>query len=228
MNSNGLAGCTILELGPGDSIATGLIAHAYGVGRTYLIDVGSFVYQDIQTYHKILDAWKERGISCDNLEKCHSFEDLCNKSNTLYLTDGIKSLKTIPTGSVDFVFSNAVLEHVRHSEFMMTMAELRRVLKPAGVGSHLVDLKDHLGGALNNLRFSERIWESSLFASSGFYTNRIRFGEMLQYFKKSGFRVKVIQKKTWTSLPTPREKMWHRYRRLPDEDLLVSGFKVVH
>jgi hypothetical protein len=30
---------------------------------------------------------------------------------------------------------------------------------------------------LNNLRFSERIWESEFMAKSGFYTNRIPLGQ---------------------------------------------------
>src|SRR5262249_32325150 len=31
----------------------------------------------------------------------------------VYLTDGLESMHSIPSGSVDFLFSNAVLEHVR-------------------------------------------------------------------------------------------------------------------
>ena len=41
-----------------------------------------------------------------------------------------------------------------------------------GICVHRVDLNDHLGGRLNNLRFTDAIWESVLFRESGFYANR--------------------------------------------------------
>jgi len=44
--------------------------------------------------------------------------------------------------------------------------------------SHRVDLRDHFGSALNNLRFSDKKWELDWIANSGFYTNRIRLQEM--------------------------------------------------
>lgn len=227
LNSSSFSGRALLELGPGDSIATGLIAHAYGTKKTYLVDVGNFAERDYKIYHQMLAEWETEGITSD-LKECCSFEDLCAKSGTIYLTEGLQSLRSIPAGSVDIVFSTAVLEHIRRSEFTAIMTELHRILKPDGFGSHQIDLKDHIGGSLNNLRFSERVWESSLFAKAGFYTNRIRFGEMLGFFKQSGFRVKVIRKNSWPSLPTPRDKMWYPFRSLPDSDLLVSDFQIAH
>jgi hypothetical protein len=69
------------------------------------------------------------------------------------------------------------------------MTECRRVLSDTGVASHSVDLKDHLEGGLNNLRFSEKLWESDFFVNSGFYTNRIQFYEMLNHFKEPGSEI---------------------------------------
>ena len=42
----------ILELGPGDSIASAVIACAYGVKHTYLVDVGSFASKNVVFYHR--------------------------------------------------------------------------------------------------------------------------------------------------------------------------------
>lgn len=44
-----LLGKTILELGPGDSIATAIIANAYGA-RAILVDTATFVRTDIGVY----------------------------------------------------------------------------------------------------------------------------------------------------------------------------------
>jgi hypothetical protein len=90
-----------------------------------------------------------------------------------------------------------------------------------------VDLQDHLAAALNNLRFSESVWESHLFSSSGFYTNRIRYSEMIQSFKDAGFESETVQLDRWDELPTPRRRMDTAFRDMPDDELLVRGFDVV-
>jgi hypothetical protein len=90
-----------------------------------------------------------------------------------------------------------------------------------------VDLQDCLGGALNNLRFSAPVWESAVMAESGFYTNRIRYSEMLALFKEAGFDTDVISMKRWDHLPTPRAKLSGRFKALSDEELCVRGFHVL-
>ena len=102
-----------------------------------------------------------------------------------------------------------------------------RVLKPDGVCVHRVDLADHLGGALNNLRFSEAVWEGRLFPRSGFYTNRIRFSKMLEIFEQAGFNYEVPRKAIWTSLPTARAVMAKEFQALSDSDLIISGFDLI-
>lgn len=118
-----------------------------------------------------------------------------------YLTNGLESLKTIPSASVDYIFSNAVLEHVRLKELAPTIREMARILKPSGIMSHGIDFRDHLGGQLNNLRFSEKLWESPLFASSGFYTNRVSWPAMQRMFEDSGLTVECADAWKWPSPP---------------------------
>jgi predicted SAM-dependent methyltransferase len=143
------------------------------------------------------------------------------------MTDGLQSLKQIDAVSVDIVFSQAVLEHIHHNEFLDTMQQCRRILMPNGICSHQVDLRDHLGGALNNLRFSNRVWESNLFVNSGFYTNRIRYNQMLELFIKAGFKPRTLRVSKWSILPTPRKKMDREFQSVPDEELLVSMFDIL-
>ena len=107
------------------------------------------------------------------------------------------------------------------------MRALRRAMAPAGLCYHNIDLQDHLAYALNNLRFSDRIWERASIASSGFYTNRIGYGEMLEMFRESGFSTEILTVRHFATLPTPRAKMSPRFRSRSDEDLLVSGFTLL-
>src|SRR5205823_4214216 len=112
------------------------------------------------------------------------------------------------------------------SEFLDTMKELRRILKPDGAASHRVDLMDHLAAALNNLRFSQQLWESEIMASSGFYTNRIRYSTMLGLFREAGFTPEVIQIVRWDQVPTPPHKMAPMFRSIPSEELRIKAFDV--
>jgi len=221
-----LHGMTILEMGPGDSVATAIISKCYGA-RAILVDVGHFAeYGDFRHYLALCEMLRKRGLNPPNISSARTLQDVLSVCDGEYLTEGLASWRRIPPNSVDFVFSQAVLEHTLKEEFLLTMQECRRVMKPGSFASHRVDLRDHLGGALNNLRFSEQIWESSLFRSSGFYTNRIRYSDMLKVFEAAGFIVEKSEVRRWDELPTPREKLTLPFSNMPKTELCIRGFDV--
>lgn len=221
-----LKGKLILELGPGDGVATAVIAASVGA-RAVLVDAGAFVREDVAPYQALAKVLAMRGMSPPDLSKCETLDHVLTKCNARYLTNGLASLREIDSESVDLIFSQAVLEHVRRYEFQETLLQCARVLKDDGICSHQVDLRDHLGGALNNLRFSERIWESRFFAGSGFYTNRIQFTSMLKHFRRAGFEEQLCDVRRWDSLPTPRGAIARIFQELSDDELRVSGFDVL-
>jgi SAM-dependent methyltransferase len=218
---------TVLELGPGDSLATAVISKSLGASQTWLVDAGSFAATGMRVYTALFDYLQQQRMWVPSTTALREVADILKTCHCVYLTDGVRSLAQLPSDSVDYCFSNAVLEHVPKSDFPLLVTELIRVLKPDGISVHRVDLKDHLGGKLNNLRFSEATWESSLFRSSGFYTNRIRFDEMLAIFQQAGFDYQLPRVLHWEKLPTPRDRLDQSFRYLPEDDLLVSGFDVV-
>ena len=220
-------GRTLLELGPGESLATGVIAFTRGMTRSYLVDETARATKDLHFYLALLDRLTGEGCDVADLKKATSVDDLCRRARITYFTDGLDSLRSLPGGSVDYMFSNAVLEHVRRREFLPFLRETRRLLSEEGVASHAVDLRDHLDDSLNNLRFPERLWEADWLAASGFYTNRIRFQEMLSDFRASGFQVSLVEEHRWDRLPTPRSRMTGEFRNLEEENLIVSSFWVV-
>lgn len=220
-------GFTALEIGPGDTLFSAMIARAYGAAQCYLVDVGRFARNDVAPYLAMEEWLSRRGLVVPTVKCATSLNEVLAVCGATYLADGVSSLRSLPDQSVDFVWSQAVLEHIRRAEFLPMMREVRRVLRPDGVCSHRVDLKDHLGGALNNLRFSAKVWESNFMACSGFYTNRIRYKEMLSFFEAAGFQVDVCQMDRWNNLPTPRSKLSLDFRTLTEDDLCVSGFDVI-
>jgi hypothetical protein len=218
-------GYTCVELGPGDSLLSALYARAHGAGRIYLVDAGRFASDDCSMYRMVATELKQAGYNVP--VGFNSVAEMLRLCRAEYLTNGVEALASIPARTVDFIWSQAVLEHIRLEEFPTMVAAWRRIIKEDGFASHAVDLKDHLNHALNHLRFSDARWESRLFRTSGFYTNRIRFGEMLQLFRQHGFSPVVTVQQRWEQLPTPRARLASRFRDLPDDELLVSGFTVV-
>lgn len=220
-------GFTALELGPGDSLFSAQTCRSFGGAKTYLVDVDHFAIENVQSYKSMAAYLKQQGKPTPEVNDTHSLNQIMDECGGVYLTSGLSSLKSLPDNSVDLIWSHAVLEHVYRDEFLEIMEETKRVLSPEGVCSHTVDLQDHLDQSLNNLRFSEDFWESSFVDKSGLYTNRIRYGEMLEIFQKAGFSIKATETKCWEELPIPKSAMNPKFQNLDDEELKVSGFSVV-
>jgi SAM-dependent methyltransferase len=145
-----------------------------------------------------------------------------------YREDGLAGLCAVPAGSIDLVLSQATLEHVPRREFDVTMRELYRVMKPGAVASHQIDFKDHLGGSLHNLRFSDALWERPWFAPrSGFYTNRLRLSEVIAALRGAGFSTEIADRRVWDSLPLGRGNLARQFQHLSDDDLKTSGAALI-
>ena len=222
-----LEGAVCLELGPGDSLISALLARAHGAAHCYLVDSDAFASRDIRIYRSVADALIKQGMPVPNLADCSSLEQILEQLHATYLTRGLQSLTEIAGDSIDFIWSQAVLENVRCAEFDATLQQLARILKPDGASSHRIDLQDHLQHSLNNLRFSEALWEKQWMASSGFYTNRIRFYDMVTRFSRAGFQAAIADVDRWESLPLPRHRLHKAFADLDQEDLNVRGFNVL-
>jgi SAM-dependent methyltransferase len=219
-------GFVTLEVGPGHSAFSAMISRAYGGSITHLVDVGDFIDRDVNIYRAMAEFLEKKRPALPEVIAAKSFDEIAAACSAHYITNGLESLRSIPDRSVDFLFSHAVLQSVHRSQFAEYLREFRRVLREDGVSSHLVDLRDLLGGALNHLRFSDRLWHSAFIERSGFYSNRIRYAEMMNLFKEAGFDSQIADLKRWAELPTPRSHLG-RFRHLSDEDLTVSVFQVV-
>lgn len=222
-----LEGRVVVELGPGDSLSTAVIAAALGASRTYLSDTGAYATADVASYHALQRFLEAAGLRPPDVSQCQTVEAILEQCHAVYLTNGLAGLGSIASASVDLVFSQAVLEHVSLDLFDLTQREVRRVLMPGGIASHQVDLKDHLGGALNNLRFGDSTWEARWMAESGFYTNRLRMAEMLSLVRDAGLVPEVTEVQRWAALPTPQQRLAPRFRAMSAEDLLVHQFDFI-
>ena len=216
-------GFVALELGPGDSLASALVARAHGARATFLVDAGPFASSaEIGPYNDLCRVLERRGKAVPGAPFA-SVPHMLESVGATYVTEGLASLQSIPDSHVDFVFSQAVLEHVALDEFDATIAELYRLQRQGGVSSHRVDLQDHLAHSLNSLRFSRGVWESSLFSASGFYTNRLRAIHIAQAFTRAGYEVLSRDDDCWEALPLPVRHLHRDFAALPRTELLVRA-----
>ena len=218
---------TVMELGPGDSVLSAGVARAMGASKTYLVDAGDFARRDPDLFYALDRSLPSAGLPALELPKGLSFDAVLNTVNAEYLTGGVASLADVPTGSVDLIWSSVVLEHIHKTDFDRFASQLARILSPSGVMSHAVDLRDHLGGSLNNLRFSEDLWESEGWRRAGFYTNRLSQSEIVAAFTGAGLQVVSIANDLWPAPPLPRAKMNKPFRSRTDDELRIAGFDIV-
>jgi len=219
-----LGGRVALELGPGNSLLTAFFARSLGASRTWLVDSERLATEDITIFARAETTLSQLKLPVPGVGGASSLTAVLEKLHATYLTQGLASLRTVPDRKVDFFFSNAVLEHVRLSEFTDMAKEMRRVLKPGGVASHQIDFRDHLQNGLNNLRFSARTWESEFMARSGFYTNRLTWPAMKKLFEEAGFSVELASVERWPDrLPTAQKRMAVPFCDLPAEELMVMS-----
>ncbi|MBI5418333.1 class I SAM-dependent methyltransferase [Candidatus Poribacteria bacterium] len=216
-----------LELGPGDSLFSALIAYTFGAKHTYMIDAGDFAQKDLDIYKVMIEFLRENVLSVSEIKNFDSLENLMEICGGQYLTNGLASLRSIPDQSVDYIWSHTVLQHIRHKDFFETLCQLRRIIRPDGISSHTIDLMDMMDKSLNSLRFPRDIWETNFIANSGFYTNRIRYSEMLELFIKAGFNINGVNIKRWDKLPISIKKLSPEFKNLSEDELRIFGFDVI-
>ncbi len=189
------------------------------------MDNGNYENASLEFYHKLVTDLKS--TSDKPGPKFDTKEELFDLMHTKYLCNGLSSLKKIPSSSVDFIFSQAVLEHVFRDEFEAIMSEFWRILKPSGLMSHVFDFKDHIESSLNNLRFSSSFWESGLVRKSLAYTNRFRPSEIVDLISKSGFEQVSEDRDRWEKLPLEISKFHKDFKKFSSDDFLTNGMTLV-
>jgi hypothetical protein len=209
-----------LEIGPGDSLASGIIASSKGAKTSYLIDSGDYMTKDTSKYLILIE--KLYGADFLKNKKFDTIDDIKKEFNIIQMTEGVTSLKTLPDNLIDISFSNACLEHVACNEVGELFKELKRVSRAGAISSHFIDYKDHLEYSLNNLRFSKKFWEKDIIKKSGIYTNRMRFCEMKTIIEQAGFNCVITQLGKWDSLPLKESKLHPDFKSFKKEHLLVK------
>lgn len=217
---------TCLEVGPGDSLFTVLLARAAGFERVVLVDAGWQAGRDLRPYQALARRLRANGHDVPEVDPHGTMESFLEACGGVYLTGGLRSLDALETGSIDFSFSHAVLEHLPRAETGAWLRQLRRVARSPALSSHVVDLRDHLGGSLQHLRFSSSFWEGPSLRRSGLYTNRLRLSDWMRLFGEAGWKPRLVERYAYPSPPVDPRGFAPEFRRLDASDLLTHGFQV--
>lgn len=220
----------ILEIGPGNSFAMAMLFIAHGAKKVYLVDRFKHLFwddHDINFHKHIIDRLKNSNYSFSSIaieaisfNKRGSISFDCDRIEYRF---GDAANLPIDDESVDFVFSNAVLEHVHHIH--KAIKEIARITKTSGIGAHEIDLRDHFfqNTPLRLLQYSDYLWNLMAWYRPG-YTNRLRLSDYLSLFKNAGFSVKKLEPSREYDGNFSNIKMNKTFKIYPPEELKVLAF----
>lgn len=180
-------GC-LLEIGPGDSVATGFLGRAADFESVVLVDVGAFADLDPTNLNRLAHAVGGCTMT-DSATEAGDMKAALSAVGIFYLTEGVRSLAALAPESVHFSFSNTVLQHAARDEAPELIRLLGRAHARGTYSSHLVKFNDHFSGGFLNLKLSDRIMESRAVKRANLYTNRIDAGQFARLFESAGFRI---------------------------------------
>lgn len=211
---------SLLEIGPGRMVLRAPVLAAMGFERIWYADPAGSAPLDPEPYQAAAAAARQRGLPAPELGDCRDRGAILARCHASLLTGGPMALAAIPSGTVELVVSETVLEHVQREELMPLLAQFRRVMAPDGLGLHWIDFHDHLGGGLQHLRFGNAFWASPLVGRAGVYVNRLGLSGFVSRFRRAGFRVAVPQAMVWPARP-PGPRRPHPDAMRPAADDLV-------
>ncbi|KKQ40658.1 MAG: hypothetical protein US58_C0014G0020 [Candidatus Magasanikbacteria bacterium GW2011_GWA2_37_8] len=131
------------------------------------------------------------------------------------------SSAVIKENSVDFIYSQFVLEHVNDLE--LTYKAMNHWLKPKGFMSHMIDFRCHGTARVNNGHwgYSNFIWKL-IVGGRPFLINRQPLSSHIFYLNKFGFKI-LNSIKYQSDQGISREQLSSEFFNLDDDDLKTWG-----
>ena len=176
---------TFYEFGVGWDLAIPLSYAKLGVGRQVLVDIRPSARVEL-----VNDS-----LAALELDGVRSLDELQERFGIEYLAPRDARATGLPSGSVDFVSSTDVCEHVPEGDLAAIFRECHRLLRAGGAFSCRIDLQDHYAyfdrslSPYNFLRFSDLAWR--LVNSPLHYQNRLRAPDYLRLVHDAGFELVV-------------------------------------
>ncbi len=206
-----LGEASFYEFGAGWDLAVPLAYWTLGVERQVLVDLKpnarlelvNHALRRLRTNRRALRRRAGRPVR-DPGSSLGSLAELEPRFGIRYLAPIDARATGLPPASVDFVSSTSTLEHIPERDVVPIFAECRRLLRPDGLLSARIDMRDHFSYAdprvspYSFLRYSPRAWR--LLNSRLLYQNRLRLSDHLRLIEAAGFEVVSVD----AGMPGPR------------------------
>jgi hypothetical protein len=247
-----ISGAHVGELGPGDSIGTGMAALISGAETYVGLDLVPFSakanltvifdelvasyrqHEDIPDDNEFprvrpkLDSYvfPEHLIDCVNLasrakQVRHDIASETSTGTRISYRAPWNSPEVIAEGSLDLIFSQAVLEHV--DELFKTYIAMYAWLKIGGFASHVIDFGAHHLSPFWNGHWAYKDLEWDLVRGRReWLLNREPLSSHLDYARRAGFEILEVMLNSDVN-GLARDRLAPRYQQLTDKDGCTRG-----
>ena len=237
---------TVCEIGPGATVGAGLAALVSGSNRYIAVD-DTWAW-DTQKNVEVFDAlvamfrrraprascgeFPSRVLTHDRLEcaldptRLRRIRDSIARVNRddsciRYIVQKNGDPMHELDGSVDMVFSHAVLEHV--GELSLAYERMSRWLVPGGFMSHQIDFRSHRSARDWNghWAYSDLVWKL-IYLGTEPLINRLPCSEHIRLMRLHGFEL-VTERRRQDESRITRSMLAPRFRDMNANDLTTSG-----
>ena len=254
---------TVAELGPGDSLGSGLAALLSGVQRYIALDVVHFatpernlaifdelvalfrarapipdaqefpqVHPRLSSYdfpsHILSEAHLARALAPQRIQKLRA--DLAalhapSPHSAISYICPWTDASVIQPASADFIFSQAVLEHV--DDIHLTYNACHQWLTPTGVMSHQIDFKSHgITDVWNgHWGYPDWLWRIAR-GRKPYFLNRAPLSGHVAAIQQARFQILRVLPVTRTG-GLGRKQLAASFRTLTDDDLITSSAHIL-
>jgi hypothetical protein len=127
-------------------------------------------------------------------------------------------------GSIDFIMSQDVMEHVEKIE--VVYQEFWNMLKPGGTMSHQIDFSSHIGGIWNeHWRYPNFLWKWLIWGNKTFPLNRLPLSEHIRAISNTGFNIILIT--TLKEKGIERKSLAREFYKISDDDISIRSCIIV-
>jgi Methyltransferase domain len=220
-----LTDAAILELGPGDHLASGLAMLAAGANSYTSVDRFVGDYSSAQAkgwYAAVENRWPAifPNIPWPTWLRSRDFPE-AYPDRVRWVAAGVEQAQI--TGPFELVCSFQVVEHVLDVRAVARITATS--LADDGMAIHRVDFGPHgrwlhYADPLTFLRFSPRVWKAM--GSNRGYPNRMRYHEILAMLRDVGLQVESVESTAISPSTVDLRRLHPRFRHMPTESLLTA------
>ncbi|MDQ3021682.1 MAG: class I SAM-dependent methyltransferase [Bacteroidota bacterium] len=193
--------CTYYEFGAGYDMLIPLSMSILGFKKLICIDIRELIFPElikdsINRLRKFKDKLGKEISLSENIPSItgKNYKDILKKFFRIEYMAPLDARNThIEKNSIDFILSNATMEHIPENDISPIMKECYRILTKNGIMSNVIDYRDHWSffdssiSVYNYLKFSDNKWLK--LNPSIMYQNRMRHKDYIKIIKDTGFEI---------------------------------------